>query len=189
MADNEDKTLLGLAQYRPYLKLLARRSMRALHRGKFDSSDLVQDTLLKAHQRLTQFRGATQRELRAWLGKILRNNLLNAIEAAGAGKRNLAVETLLDEGLAETPMRLETWLGASPLSPSDEAVREQRVLRLAEILEELPDDQRMAVELRYLQGCSVEEIGQAMNRSHASVAGLLRRGLAALRQVAEELGE
>jgi RNA polymerase sigma factor (sigma-70 family) len=52
---------------------------------------------------------------------------------------------------------------------------------LAAALDALPEEQRMAVELRYLGDCSLEEIATMMNRTKPSVAGLLRRGLEELR--------
>jgi RNA polymerase sigma-70 factor (ECF subfamily) len=50
----------------------------------------------------------------------------------------------------------------------------------------LPDDQREAVILRHLQEFSLPEIMQLMGRSRASVAGLLFRGLRALREWLQE---
>ncbi len=44
----------------------------------------------------------------------------------------------------------------------------------------------MAVELHHLAGLSVSEIAERMNRSKASVAGLLRRGLSGLRESLKE---
>ena len=46
----------------------------------------------------------------------------------------------------------------------------------------LPEDQRVAVELRYLKGLSVPEIADQMGRTTVSVTGLLYRGTKALRE-------
>jgi RNA polymerase sigma-70 factor (ECF subfamily) len=45
----------------------------------------------------------------------------------------------------------------------------------------LPDDQRLVLEMRYLQDCPVAAIAEHMGRTERSVAGLVRRGLQALR--------
>ena len=63
-------------------------------------------------------------------------------------------------------------------SPSGYVARREHAVMLAAALNTLPEDQRTAVELRYIGDCSFEEIAAFMNRTMPSVAGLLRRGLA-----------
>jgi RNA polymerase sigma-70 factor (ECF subfamily) len=58
---------------------------------------------------------------------------------------------------------------------------------LAAALAKLPDDQKEAVVLRYLTEISVSEIAAIMGRSEASVAGLVRRGLEAIRPYLRKL--
>src|SRR5262249_18694074 len=68
-----------LERYRNYLKLLARLQGDRRLKGKFDASDLVQETFLEAHRDFDQFRGVTERELAAWLRQILVSNLANLV--------------------------------------------------------------------------------------------------------------
>src|SRR5262249_54207508 len=162
----------SLERYREYLHLLARRSMDPQLQRKFDASDLVQQTLLNAHENFQQFRGEGEPELKAWLRKILANNLANEVKALRTGKRNVALERSLEAAVDDTSSRLERWLVAEQPSPSSEVMRGERTLRLVEALGQLPDDQRTALELRHIQERSVDEICRAMGRSEASVAGL-----------------
>jgi RNA polymerase sigma-70 factor (ECF subfamily) len=60
-------------------------------------------------------------------------------------------------------------------------MEQERLLELAEALARLPEDQRTALELRYLQGLPVGEVCRRMGRRTSSVANLLYRGLKALR--------
>jgi RNA polymerase sigma-70 factor, ECF subfamily len=46
----------------------------------------------------------------------------------------------------------------------------------------LPEDQRTALELRYLHGLSASEVCRRMGRGTSSVANLLYRGLKGLRE-------
>jgi RNA polymerase sigma-70 factor (ECF subfamily) len=173
-----------LERYRDYLHLLARLQLDPRLRRNLDSSDLVQQTLLKAHANIAQFRGQTETELAAWLRRILANNLTDAVRQLGRqpGAQPPTVELALEESSA----RLEAWLADEHSSPSQRAIRHEQLARLAAALAQLPEDQRRALELRHLQGCAVPDIGQQMGRSTAAVAGLLRRGLKKLRELLAE---
>src|SRR5271165_6970292 len=101
----EDRAM-ALEQFRDYLRLLARLQIDARLRGKLDPSDLVQQTLLKAHQAEGQFRGATAAEQAAWLRQILARTLANAIRDFGRGKRDVHLERSLEASLHDSSARL-----------------------------------------------------------------------------------
>ena len=86
----------------------------------------------------------------------------------------------------QSSVRLADWLAADDTSPSERAARNERYERLAAALIELPDDQRVAVEMRYLQGLKVGDIATALARSEGAVSGLLHRAVTALRGVLTE---
>jgi RNA polymerase sigma-70 factor (ECF subfamily) len=173
---------LALERCRDYLSLLARLQLDHRLQGKLDASDIVQQTLLKAHEKIGQFRGRTDAELAAWLRAILANNLAEAARRYGADARDVARERSLEARLDESSARLESCLHADESSPSQRAMRHEQLIDLARSLAALPDDQRRAVELHHLKGMTVAEVGEQMQRSRAAVVGLLFRGLKALRQ-------
>jgi len=165
--------------YRSYLLPLARLQLAPEFQGKFDRSDLVPQTMLKAHECRDQFRGSSDAEQPGWLRAILANRLIDAVRklAPKAGMR----ERSLDAGVEQSSRRLAAILAADQTTPSQNAIRHDQLIRLADAIAQLPDDQRQAVELRHLQGMATAEIAQRMNRSVAAVGGLLQRGLRALR--------
>jgi RNA polymerase sigma-70 factor (ECF subfamily) len=77
MAQDERTGRWPLEHFRSYLHLLARLQLDPWLRGKLDSSDVVQQTLLKAHANIGQFQGQTEEELAAWLRQILANHLMS----------------------------------------------------------------------------------------------------------------
>jgi RNA polymerase sigma-70 factor (ECF subfamily) len=175
-----------LEAYRDYLRLLARLQLHQSLQGKLDPSDVVQETLLKAHANWGQFRGEGSAELAGWLRRILANTLNDAVRAFNNGARDVVREQALEQSLEESSSRLEAWLAADADSPSQQAVRQEELLQLSKALAQLPEDQRLAVELKHLQGCSVETISTNMNRSKTAVGGLLRRGVKKLRELLNE---
>src|SRR5271168_2024112 len=91
-----------LLRQRDYLLLLARLQLNPRLRSKLDPSDVVQQTLLQAQEKLGQYRGQTEAELAAWLRKILVNVLADALRTFGAAKRDVALERSLEADLQQS---------------------------------------------------------------------------------------
>src|SRR5262245_31660216 len=128
MSADDPITGEALERYRPYLHLLARAQLGSRLQGKFDASDVVQQTLLEAHQALAQLRGRSPAELTAWLRQILAHNLLNAVRDFSRDRRDVARERSLEAALDESASRLQVWLAAEQSSPSQQAVRHERAV-------------------------------------------------------------
>jgi RNA polymerase sigma-70 factor (ECF subfamily) len=175
-------------RYRDYLRVLARVQLPAQLRGKFDPSDLVQQALLRAHEKRTQFRGRSSQEEAGWLRAILASILAEAARRFGRQQRDVTRERSLEAALAESSARIEALLATHESSPSDVALRHEQQLRLAAALPRLPDDQRQAVELRHFGGMAIADIAREMDRSEIAVTGLIRRGLHRLRELLGETG-
>lgn len=175
-----------LEGYRPWLQLLARLQTNQRFQAKFDSSDVVQLTLLEACRALPQFRGDTEAELTAWLRQLLARVLAHEVRRYhGTQQRDLGREVPLEQALAESSQRLRDFLASPGSSPSQQAARREQEVLLAEVLARLPDDYREVIVLRNLEGLSHEEVAQRMDRSPGAVRMLWVRALARLR---EELG-
>jgi RNA polymerase sigma-70 factor (ECF subfamily) len=169
-----------LERYRAYLDLLARAQLPARLRQQLGASDIVQQTLLQAYRKREQFRGDSEAEFRAWLRAILARLIADAGRRHGPGPAVQARS--LECALEESSQRLERWLAADESSACQRLMREDQMLELASALGNLPEDQRTALELRYLHGLSVSEVCRRMGRSTPSVANLLYRGLKGLRE-------
>jgi len=169
-------------RYRDYLRRLARQRLGPRLRAKLDASDVAQQAILQAHANRGRFRGRTEGEWLAWLRAILRNALAAAARQFDTRSRDLDRERSLEAELALSPSRQEALLAAEQSSPSERAARGEEGLRLAAGLSRLPEDQRRAVELRYLKALPIAEVAACMGRTRPAVVGLLVRGLKALRE-------
>src|SRR6266849_6234222 len=91
----------SLERFRGYLGLLARLHWDPRLQGKFDPSDLVQQTLLEAFEKREQFQYGGEEELAGWLRKILAHNLADLLRAFGRAKRDVALEKSLEAALGD----------------------------------------------------------------------------------------
>ena len=126
----------------------------------------------------------------AWLRKTLANNLTDEVRKLLSDKRGGGRDRSLEQALEQSSARLEAWLASDQSSPSEHAVHHEQLCLMAQALEELPDDQRTAVELRYVHGRTLGEIAEQLQRSKGAVAKLLSRGMARLHvRLAEQRGD
>jgi RNA polymerase sigma-70 factor, ECF subfamily len=178
---------VDLERFRSYLMLLTRLRLDRKLQAKLDPSDLVQQTLLEAHEAVASFRGRDVAAQAAWLRRILARNLANTVRDLGRAKRDFRRERSLNTALDESASQLAGMLAADQPSPSQQAERQERALLLADALAALPENQREAVVLRHFQSCSLAEIAAALGCTTAAVTGLLHRGLRKLRTALKSL--
>jgi RNA polymerase sigma-70 factor (ECF subfamily) len=179
------RTLEG---FREYLRLLARLQLRPHLAGKVDLSGVVQQTLLEAYQAHDAF-PADDAQRMVWLQRALAHNLTDEVRRLEGRGRQRVHQQSLEQGLEESSARLHAWLAQEASTPSRNVIRTEQLVRLAEALRQLPDDQRSAVELHHLQGVSLAEVGKHLGRSREAAAGLVFRGLKKLRALLAEKQE
>lgn len=178
-----DSSALGrlLERYRPFLLAYARQRVGARLAVRSDASDIVQQTLFEAHQAFPMFQGASEPEFSAWIKRIHSHNLAEVIRKhVHVAKQSIENEQRMDS--PDGSASFCWWEPAAKQStPSQRLIKGEKALRLAEVLESLPEMQREAVRLRHLEGWHVEDIAKELDKSLAATAGLIKRGLQTLR--------
>lgn len=172
-----------LELYRDYLALLVRLQIDRRLQGKVDPLDVVQDTFLTAHQKFAQFRGTTEAELVGWLRQILASRMADVMRRYhGARRRDVRLERELTVELDESSRVLDQGLVAPGSTPSQQAVRREQAVLLAEALGRLPEDYREVIVLHHLEDLSFPEVARRMGRTVDSVKNLWIRALTRLRR-------
>jgi RNA polymerase sigma-70 factor (ECF subfamily) len=136
--------------------------------------DITQDTFVKLFSRIGDFRGESSFE--SWLYRMVVNCCLDH-------KRKLRrLVPLMEEAAGR--------LFSTKNELTDELVRNEIQIKVRKAVEELPEDLRLAVVLRYTEGLSYNEMAEVfgcppgtvasrLNRAHRDLARKLeRRGIA-----------
>ena len=149
---------------------------------KMDPSDILQQTFLEAYRGFPQFAGQDLRELVAWLRSILDHKIAGAIrDHTLLQKRDVSREQSMDDSHGGgAPLKQD--LDANLTTPSQKAIRGEEAERLSQALMVLPAEQREAVRLRHLEGWALADIARHLGRTQAATAGLIKRGMQALRR-------
>jgi len=179
--DNPEKLGRLLERYRAFLLTYAHRSLGRALSTRIDPTDIVQETLMQAAKAFGGFTGSAEAEFSVWLGRIHERTLADVFRTHLLSKKRDArqEQRLYDaDGSVSFCWREPA---ADQTTPSVRVIRGEKALRLAEVLQQLPEAQRDAVRLRYLEGHAITDVAQELDKTLPATAGLIKRGLAALR--------
>lgn len=174
LAQKGDRGSLGrlLVRYRNRLLRLASRQLLPPLRVRVSPSDIVQQSCLDALASFPDFRGKSEPDLLGWVEAILGRNVTDAIRRhLGSKKRTVDAEVSLRS------REVRTSLVAKQPSPSHHLRCQEVAVLLLKAVEQLPEDQRLAVRLRYLEDCPLSEVARRLRRTPDAAGSLLRRAL------------
>ncbi len=189
LAKAGDGAALGqlLERYRNYMGLLVRLQVGRRLRRKVDVEDLLQEVWLEIHRKIVTFRGSCEREFLMWVRRMIGSILANQVRHfLGTKCRDLRLERALVDDLDQSSRALDRGLIAPQSTPSQQAVRREQAVILADALQGLPDDYREVIILRQLEGLSFPDVARRLGRTEDSVKNVWLRALARLRRTLEE---
>jgi len=159
---------------------------QSVQQGKVDAADVVQESFLGAYRAFAQFRGTTEAGLLAGLRQVLACGLANLVRHdQGTQRRDIRLERQLAVEIDQSSHALDRGLMAATSSPSQQAIRREQSVLLAEALARLPDDWRDLLILRHLEGLTFPEVAERLGRTLDSVKKQWPRALAKLRRLLE----
>jgi RNA polymerase sigma-70 factor (ECF subfamily) len=162
--------------WRAYLKAVAAEVLGHTLPEKLDPSDVVQCAVLAAVEHLSQFKGATLEELRAWLAAIVRNEARQTQRHFSRERRDTARQVPLEPRSGSAHMPAD-----NASSVSAKVMRSEQATRLFAALEGLRAEDREVIYLRHFVGLPHAEIAKRLGRSEAAVRQLLSGALERLR--------
>jgi RNA polymerase sigma-70 factor (ECF subfamily) len=152
---------------------------------RVDPSDVVQEALTEASQKLPDYLRRRPLPFYPWLRRIAWEKLVDMhARHVSVQKRSVMREGPNDLGLSgQSAMQLVDQLAASGTSPSRGVVREEIRQRVRASLEKLPPNDREVVILRHLEQLSLKEIAAVLTISEAAAQSRYRRAVERLHAV------
>ena len=147
---------------------IAFRTAYVIARNASDAEDAAQDGFVKAWRALGRFRDGAP--FRPWLLSIVANEARNRRRSAGR-RANLVLRAATEELSG----------GAAPSPEATLLSGEQRSELLAAV-DELPEEQRTVVALRYFLGLSEHEVAETLAVPQGTVKSRTARALDRLRE-------
>ena len=175
MSTQQAAELVALAQqgdqqafatlYETYRPLVYRFLRRRLDGSDEIVEDLTEDVFVKLYEKLDRY---VERGLpfTAWLYRIAHNQLVDFVRTLPR-HQGKSLDVVVDVAETQATSEYSSVLDRETLAPA---------------LARLTDEQRQAVELRFLQGMSVAETAATMGRSEEAVKKLQARALVNLRR-------
>lgn len=141
-----------------------------------DASDAAQEALVRICLRLRNFRGDSA--FSTWLFRVVTNTCLDELRRRGR-LRHASLDELLPAEEGVLPMRIPD----TAENPVESAERNEVRAAVQRAIGQLPDEYRVVVIMRDLQGLTYQEIATALGATLGTVKSRLHRARHALRAV------
>ena len=181
----------ALAQYieanRWRLMAFIERQLGSALRRKVEPDDIFQETSADAVRALPEI-DLEGRDPFSWLCQTAERRIVDAHRRFfGAQKRDAAREVPLGQQRGGTSnLGLIDMLVASMTTASQAFSRNAREARLADAVAKLPEEQRDAIRMRYVENLPSKQIAEALGKSDAAVRVMLTRSLKKLQTMLAE---
>ena len=181
-----------LGEFRePLRRVIGMRLDPAVAR-RVDASDIVQDVLIEANQRLTDYLKKPDMPFHLWLRHLAQDRIIDTHR-----RHRLAQRRSVDR---EQPIARPAWADESSASlvaqlidtertPTSEAIQHELQCRLSTAIDQLSDDDRDIVLMRHHEALSNQEVARALGLTEAAASMRYLRALRRLRGVLVPEGE
>jgi RNA polymerase sigma-70 factor, ECF subfamily len=178
----------ALAEYltlrnRHLLAFIERQLGPALRR-KLEPEDILQEVSIEAVRSLGSF-DLSERDPFSWLCQLAERRIIDAHRRFfEAQKRDAGREASMGSpGGDSQHAAIVDMLAASMTTASQAFSRNLREVKLFEALQKLPEDQREALRLRYVEAMPSKEIAERLGKSDGAIRVMLTRSLGKLQEL------
>ena len=135
-----------------------------------DAEEVIQDVFVQIWTKASKFNSEKGRPFH-WALALTRNRCINGLRARRRRAR-VVVET---NGEPEVEAAFEA-------SPAGGALMENDIAAIQSVVNQLPQEQRRAIELAFFDGLTHQEIAESLNEPLGTIKARIRRGMLSLRE-------
>ena len=162
--------------FETYFPRLYRFALPRVNRNEDTAKDVVQVTLIKSMRKLGDWRGDAS--LFTWLCQICRREIADQVRS----QQRRSSKVILLEDSEEVRAALENIEAPASDDPLRRADGAELKWLVHAVLDRLPNRYGEALELKYVEGHSVEEIGERLGIGQTAAQSLLARARVAFRE-------
>lgn len=134
-----------------------------------DAQDCLQEAMLRVYRAMAGFKG--QSSFSTWVYRITMNSCLDELRRRKS-RTATSLDAMLENGFAPSD---------EGDTPEQSSLRSEQRRALEQAIAKLPEDMRAAIVLRDIQGCSYDEIAEALNANVGTIKSRISRGREKLR--------
>jgi RNA polymerase sigma-70 factor, ECF subfamily len=185
-AGDREATERLLDRYRPFLHQVVALRLDPKVRPRVDPSDVVQETLLEAFRRLTDFLERHPMPFRIWLRRTALERMFNIrAHHVDAARRAVGQEVPIPE---RSSLLVAGRFLAADSTPSRQLSRRETVRRVNQALAGLGEADREILFMRDFEGLTYEEVAWALEIDPAAARKRYGRALLRLQKLLAEVG-
>ena len=168
-------------------KMVALRLDRQIA-GRVDASDIVQDVLIEANRRLSDYIDEGKMPFHLWLRQLAKDRMIDMHRRHHAQRRTVDKEQPIKAGgnIDRSSMDLEGQLADQELTPAAANIRKELEARFFDALQELSEQDREIILMRHQEQLGNGEVAEALGLAPAAAGMRYLRAMRRLREVLKE---
>ncbi|MHC4877673.1 MAG: sigma-70 family RNA polymerase sigma factor [Planctomycetota bacterium] len=175
------------SRYQDRLQRMIRFRLDRRLYGRVDSADVLQEVWLDASKRVSEFAANPTVPFFVWLRQIAWQTIIDLHRKhLGAKKRSVANEVAFGGGQADTSLSIAARLAGDLTSPSQAAMRDERMAQLRQALEEMDEIDREVLALRHFEELGNNEVAEILGLQKTAASNRYIRALKRLKEVLEQ---
>jgi RNA polymerase sigma-70 factor, ECF subfamily len=174
------------SRHRDKLQRMVRFRLDRRLYGRVDTADVLQDVWLETSRRIEDYTSNPAVPFFVWIRQIAYQTIIDLHRRhLGAQKRNVSQEVSIAKSNCDTSVSIAAQLAGNLTSPSNVAMRGERLARLREALDSMDEIDREVLALRHFEELSNNEVAEILGIQKTTASNRYVRALKRLKQVLE----